>query len=59
MKAQKYIKVCIDYGMSIFDVMGELQDLANNYPDLKIWQTTELEFRTPDKEEINNDKDTN
>ena len=51
MKAEKYIKVCIEYGMSIFDVMSELQDLANNYPDLKVWQMTELEFKTPDKKE--------
>ena len=51
MKAEKYIKVRIEFGMSIFDVMGELQDLANNYPDLKIWQPTELEFKTPDKKE--------
>ena len=51
MKAEKYIKVCIEYGMSIFDVMSELQDFANNYPDLKVWQMTELEFKTPDKKE--------
>lgn len=51
MKAEKYIKVCIDYGMSLFDVIGELQDLADKYPDLEVWQIAELEFRTPKKEE--------
>lgn len=51
MKAEKYIKVCIEFEMSIFDVIGELQDLANNYPDLKVWQQTELEFKTQDKKE--------
>ena len=51
MKSEKYIKVCIEYGMHILDVIGELQDLADNYPDLEVWQETELEFKTPQKKE--------
>ena len=51
MKAEKYIKVCIDYEMSIFDVIMELEDLADKYPDLKVCQIADLEFRTPDKKE--------
>lgn len=51
MKAEKYIKVCIDYGMSLLDVVVELQDLADKYPDLEVWQVAELEFRTPQEME--------
>lgn len=51
MKAEKYIKVCVDYGMSLFDVIGELQDLADKYPNLEVWPAAELEFRTTKKEE--------
>ena len=51
MKAQKYINVCINYGMSIYDVICELQELQSYYPELQVWQGTELEFRTPDNEE--------
>ena len=51
MIAEKYIKICIDYGMSLSDVIWELQDLADKYPNLEVWQVAELEFRTPDKKE--------
>jgi hypothetical protein len=51
MKAQKYIKVCINYGMPIYDVVCELQELQSHYPELQVCQSTELEFRTPDNEE--------
>lgn len=51
MQVEKYIKVCIEFGMPILDVIGELQELADNYPDLKIWQSTELEFKTPNEKD--------
>ena len=51
MKAEKYIKICIEFKMSLLDIIGELQDLADKYPDLEVWKVADLEFRTPQKKE--------
>lgn len=61
MKTRKYIRLEIEFEMTIGELIIDLQDLAEKYPDLRVWRGDELEFRTEGKkeEDVNNDKDTN
>lgn len=61
MKTRKYIRLEIEFDMPILDLILDLQDLAEKYPDLRVWSGDALEFRTEGEkeEEVNNDKDTN
>lgn len=49
MKTRKYIRLEVEFEMSIFDLICDLQDLAEKYPDLKLWRGDELEFRTEEQ----------
>ena len=48
---KKTIEVDVEYGISIFDLIGELQDIADKFGDLIVWSCQDLAFKTRDKNE--------
>lgn len=51
MKTRKYIRLDIEFEMTIEELIIDLQDLAEKYPKLKVWKGYELEFRTDSQKE--------
>lgn len=51
MKTRKYIRLVIEFEMTIGELIIDLQDLAEKYPDLKVWSGDALEFRTEEQKE--------
>ena len=48
---KKTIEVDVEYGISIFDLIYELQDIADKFGDLIVWSCQDLAFKTRDKNE--------
>lgn len=46
---EKRIEVDVDFGASIFELINELQDLADKFGDLLVWSCQDLAFKTRDK----------
>ena len=56
MKSKLNITLDVDYGMNIYDLIGELEELATKHNNLRIYQPTELSF--DNEKEIKDDEST-
>lgn len=56
MKSKLNITLDVDYGMNIYDLIGELEELATKHNNLTIYQPTELSF--DNSKEIKDDETT-
>ena len=52
---KKTIEVDVEFGTSIFNLICELEDLADKFGDLTVWSCQDLAFRTRDKNEGDED----
>ena len=53
MKSKLSIRLDVDYETSIYDLIAELQELADKHGNLTIYETTELSF--DNRKEIKNE----
>ena len=51
MKKTIEVDVDVEFGTSIYELIYELQDIADKFGDLLVWSCQDLAFKTRDKNE--------